>query len=80
MAFLRGPAARRPCRHAQLLGVKGCLPTSVGTPADTPTTWGAVGSRDGRREVMGRLRAGLARLPPGFPRLRFVDCQGATGP
>jgi hypothetical protein len=80
VAFLRGPAARRTCRHAHLLGVKGCLPTSVATPADALTPWGAVVQRDGRREGIGRRRAGLARLLPGFPRLRFVDRQGATGP
>jgi hypothetical protein len=79
VAFLRGFASRWTCRHAHLLGVKGCRPTSVDTPADAPTTWGAVVQREGRREVMGRLPAGLARLPPGCPRLRFGDCQGATG-
>ena len=80
MAFLRGLAARRTCRHAQLLGVEGCRPTSVDTPADAPTPWGAVVQRDGRREVMGRLRAGLAQLPPGFPRLRFVEPSGCDRP
>src|SRR5262245_33615155 len=62
VAFLRGLAARRTCRHAQLLGVKGCRPTSVDTPADAPVPWGAVVQRDGRREVRDRLPAGLARL------------------
>ena len=80
VTFLRGPAARRPCRHARLLGVKGGLSTSVDTPADAPTPWGAVVQREGRREVMGRRRAGLAQLRPGFPWLRFGDRQGATGP
>src|SRR5262249_33748956 len=79
VAFLRGLASRRPCRHAQLLGVKGCRPTSVDTPADAPTPWEAVAQREGLREVIGRRRAGLVRLPPGFPRLRFGDRQGGPG-
>jgi hypothetical protein len=79
VALLRGPASRRPCRHARLLGVKGGLSTSVDTPADAPTPWGAVVQRDGLREVMGRLRAGLAQLRLGFPWLRCGDRQGATG-
>jgi hypothetical protein len=73
VAFLREPAALRMCQHAPLLGVQGFLPTPVYAPADTPTTPGAVGQRDGPEEASAHLPTRLAWLRARFARPRFID-------